>query len=252
MTSVLVSSSSPELITLLQTRGADVTTWPSFAVSEPDDPAPLDNAIEDLFGYDWLLLKNETAARCFLRRFVADHRTDELDDLRILTIGHTAGVVADSQIHVDISVDRFRNGTVFRELEAYAGGSEAVAGLNFLLPSANLKPEAFELALVDAGARVDNVAAYRTCSSSRDLSELRALLLGEAFDWIVFHEPETLEEFAAVCDTDDLARWLTSIKVVCGDQSTAEVARKFGLSNATISPEPTASSLASLMLRLLS
>src|SRR5947209_11368411 len=87
MTTVLASSSAPELIAELEAGNARVSTWPTPAVSEPDDPAPLNNAIEDLFGYDWLLLKNETAARSFLRRFLEGHHAEELDDLRILTIG---------------------------------------------------------------------------------------------------------------------------------------------------------------------
>jgi uroporphyrinogen-III synthase len=43
-------------------------TWPQLAIQAPPTYSGLDEAIENLFGYDWLLFINENAARFFLER----------------------------------------------------------------------------------------------------------------------------------------------------------------------------------------
>ena len=48
--------------------------------------------------------------------------------------------------------------------------------------SASVSREQFEQQLEDAGARVDSVTTYRTCSDGAKLTELRTLLIGGAPD----------------------------------------------------------------------
>jgi uroporphyrinogen-III synthase len=45
---------------------------------------------------------------------------------------------------------------------SYAGGSDALRGVNFLLPQAAIGRDYLKDDLTDAGARADVVAAYRT------------------------------------------------------------------------------------------
>ena len=44
-------------------------TWPEIEIGEPESYVTLDEAIENLFGYDWLLFLNANAVEFFLRRF---------------------------------------------------------------------------------------------------------------------------------------------------------------------------------------
>lgn len=248
MTNILLSpadvgsSLSKELTQL----GARVIAWPELRIDAPETYFALDDAIENLFGYDWLALKNERAADSFLLRFQSTHRLDELDALRTLVIGDsTADILVRSHIHVDLAIDRISSANIFAALESYAGDP---GGLTFLLPSAALNCELFEQHLAEAGARVDNVTAYRTTSDNQHLAQLLALLLGGGIDGVIFTNSSSLDEFRRLVDTDDLTRVLAGVAVVCGDVETARAAQDFGLAATQMMPEPlTADALSKLI-----
>ncbi len=120
MISVLLSpdAENHELIVELERIGAKAIKWRQIKIGPPDNFSALDDAIENLFGYDWLVLKNPDAARCFLHRFAElNHKPDELDNLRVCVIGeNTAALIRESQIHMDIEIES-SNSTVSRLIE---------------------------------------------------------------------------------------------------------------------------------------
>ena len=201
--------------------------WPALKLDEAESFQQLDEAIDNLFGYDWLLFKNEHAAEYFMRRFEVNHVSDELDQVRVLAIGEAAiERLARSQIHVDVPLDRFPLPDPVAAIANYAG---QLVGLNVLAPSAGVIRESFELQLIDRGARVDNVVTYRTVAEKTRIVELNALLAGGAIDSIAFGSPAQLDEFAQAIDCDDLQRLLSGTFVSCGDNATAAAADRFAL-----------------------
>src|SRR5580765_5211685 len=165
--SILLSATDAQsgLARELDNLGARVIQCPKLGVDALEDNFALDEAIENLFGYDWLILKNESAVKYFLRRFERAHKADELDALKILSIGdNTYQALGQTRIHVDVMADHSKD--VFAALESYAG---EVNGLNLVVPSTNVSRESFEPRLEEAGSRVDSIPSYRTCSSSDEL-----------------------------------------------------------------------------------
>src|SRR5436190_8080550 len=127
MSTVLVSPADPnrDLSATLEESGVRCVSSPRLQVGTPCDDSQLRDAIENIFGYDWLILKNPRAADYFVRSFLADHRQDQLDDLRILTIGSETSDQANRlQIHVDIAMERFATGRVYDALKDYVGDVE--------------------------------------------------------------------------------------------------------------------------------
>src|ERR1041384_6401328 len=108
MISVLISPRHHEIAAANERNGRRVFIWPELDVAELNDNFSLDESIDHLFGYDWLILKNERAAEFFLRRLIElKHHTASLDDLHVLAIGEaTVAKLVDAQVHVDISLDR--------------------------------------------------------------------------------------------------------------------------------------------------
>jgi len=248
MISVLLSPSvaDRELAISLEGSGARVWAWPELAIDDRANDASLSEAINSLFGYDWLILKNALAADYFLRRFLTEHQPEELEELRLLTIGPEAAERASElRVHVDIALDRFSNARLFSEIDAYCDNRESLTRLNFLVPSASISREQFEQQLEDAGARVDSVSTYRTCADGAKLTELRTLLIGGAIDCLTFTNPSTISEFAALFDTDDLGRLLAGITIVCRDEATNAAANAFGLTETLRPTDP--SSLTNLI-----
>jgi uroporphyrinogen-III synthase len=108
-------------------------------------------------------------------------------------------------------------------------GDGGTAHLNVLVPSANLHRELFADQLAEAGARVDPVAAYRTCANPDQLARLTALFAGGGIDSVTFTSASAIDQFACLFDTDDLPRLLNGVLVFCIDQATANAAKEFGL-----------------------
>ena len=220
----------------LEGPGLRVLTWPDLKVDAPENYFKLDEAIDNLFGYDWLVLKNERAAASFLSRFQPQHEPAELDTLKTIAIGEpTTEILVRSQIHVDVAIDRFPSKNIFAAIEGYTG---ALSGLTFLLPSAGWQTETFEQQLTEAGARVDNVAAYQTTSENQRLAQLLALLVGGGIDAVLFANFRALDEFARLIDTDDLPKVLAGVTVLCGDSESAQGAHEYGLPANKVMPEP--------------
>jgi uroporphyrinogen III methyltransferase/synthase len=246
MMSVLIPPDSHALAVPLENSGARVFTWPSLEIGALLDDSQLRDATENLFGYDWLILKNARAADYFIRTFLAEHLPDELDEVRVLAIGSEAcDKASEFQIHVDIAVERFAANKVYGEIQSYVGDVE-IARLNLLHPNAGNTCELYEQQLEADGARIDSVTAYRTCSNSDQLAKLKALLAGGGIDCVAFTTASAINEFACLFDTDDLPRLLTGVAVVCPDQSTAGVANEFGLAT-TMPSEPSFDQLADLI-----
>src|ERR1043166_9841749 len=236
MTSVLISPTERQLKISFEQGGLRVFTWPEINLTESDDHTSLDEAIENLFGYDWLILKNERAAEFFLQRLTElKNQTGSLDELHVLTIGEaTLAKLVEAQVHVDVLLDRHAHNCVIASLGSYIGSGDALAGLNLLFPSANVSREEFEAELEERGARIDCVAAYRTTLDTRRIAELNALLAGGGVDAVIFRNSNSIEEFARVFDTDDLPRVLAGVSVICVDEPAQVAAAEYGLKTSDI------------------
>src|SRR5205085_7194428 len=126
--------------------------------------ARLDEAIDHLYGYDWLILTSANAIDFLLRRLAARRvRTEELDQIKVCAIGQaSADKLRDAHIHVDVVPTHAKAEGVFAALSEFVGGDEQLRGLNILLPRAAVGRDYLPRALEEAGARVDVVTAYRT------------------------------------------------------------------------------------------
>ena len=235
-----------ELTTKLEQQGARVLTWPKLDPAKSELHAAVDEAIENLFGYDWLVLRNVNAVNFLLGRFrELGHDISEMDSLRVCAIGETTiARLEESQVHVDVIPDQFSSEAAFTAIETYIGGRNSLGGLNFLIPRAAIASDSLTRSLEEAGARVDEVTAYRTCAvNNPDLARVNALLTGGGIDCIVFAGSSEVHEFAAVFDTNDLSRLLEGV-TVCIHEGTRKAAADFGLRVDFTATESTSSALA--------
>ena len=239
---VLVSSvgAAAELGIELERSGARVITAPEIESHEPESYVALDEAIENIFGYDWLIFASVHAVDYFLRRFLQlNHSISELDDLRVCAIGDASSTrLEEMQVHVDLVPDSHAAIRVIEALEAYVGGREAFRTANFLIPRSATSDDPLPQVLEHAGARVDVVAAYRIASTNESLlAQLRALLVGGGIDYVAFSSPSDVAMLAQLCDTTDLSPSFQDVVVACINQPTKQAAHEFGLSAVVVPPE---------------
>ncbi|HKP38439.1 MAG TPA: uroporphyrinogen-III synthase [Pyrinomonadaceae bacterium] len=223
---VLAHPSQTELARLIEESGAKALFWPKLSIQTPESFTDLDEAIESLYGYDWLIFVNSVSADSFLARFRhLGHETNELDATRVCALGDsTVAVLEQAQVHVDLVCGRLSAAAVIESIANYLGGRDKLAGLTFALPQAAIGRGYLKPLLEDAGARADVVAAYQTTSGGdSSLLRLRTILDSGGVDCLAFTCPAEVNDFAQLFDTNDFSR-LAGIDVATSDDAAATAA----------------------------
>jgi uroporphyrinogen III methyltransferase / synthase len=225
------ASQAGEFVAELEQYGAKVIICPTIEIAEPESYEHVDEAIDHLYGYDWLIFTSANAIEFFLRRLHARGvMVEELDALKVCAIGQaSAEKLRDAQVHVDVVPSQSKAEGVFAALKEFVGGSEQLRGLNILLPRAAVARDYLPKGLEDAGARVDVVTTYRTVvPENLDRGRLSAMLAGSA-DCIAFTSSSTVKNLALLFDTHDLSNVLAGVTIACIGDITASTAAEYGL-----------------------
>ena len=232
-----------ELTTLLENYGATVFVCPTIEIREPDSFERLDEALDHLYGYDWLIFTSANGVRFFLKRLTdRGLKIEDLDEIKVCAIGQkTADELHEAHVHVDLVPSQSTGEGVFSALSEFLGGQDHVQALNFLLPRAAVGREYLPQALEQAGARVDVVTAYQTVvPEDFDRGRLSAMLAG-GVDCIAFTSPSTVKNLAQLFDTHDLSKTLAGVVIACIGPVTSTAAVEFGL-KVKIEPQTSTSS----------
>ena len=88
----------------LEHYGAEVVLCPTIEICELESYERLDEAIDHLYGYDWLIFTSVNGVEYFFRRLKARARdASDLDELKVCAIGDaTADSLRDLHVHVDV------------------------------------------------------------------------------------------------------------------------------------------------------
>jgi uroporphyrinogen III methyltransferase/synthase len=225
------ASQAGAFISALENHGANVISCPTIEIAEPESYERLDEAIDHLYGYDWLVFTSANGVDYFLRRLNARNvGVEELDELKVCAIGEaTADKLRDAHVHVDLLPSQAKAEGVFAALSEFAGGHERLHGLNILIPRAATGRDYLPKSLEEAGARVDVVTAYQTVvPENLDRGRLSAMLTGSA-DCIAFMSSSSVKNLALLFDTPDLGEKLKGLTIACIGDVTAATAAEFGL-----------------------
>lgn len=236
-----------EFAAILEQYGARVVSCPTIEITGPENYDALDDALDNFFGYDWIIFTSVNGVEYFLRRFEAQgHAVEELDEIHVCAIGDaTAERLREAEIHVDVVPIQFKAEGIFEALVSYVGGIANLIGLTFLIPRAAVARDYLPLALEEAGARADVVATYRTVRPhTSERGRVAALLEGGGVDCITFTSSSTVTNFAQLFDTNDLSQLLAGVAIACIGDITAETAAQHGLKIEIQPPEFTIPALA--------
>ena len=230
---ILISpdDSPRELIGAFENGGARVITWPRVEIGQASNVMALDEAIDNLFGYDWVVFPNFHAVEYFLRRFYQlGRQISELDDLQIWALGTSSTEKLEaSQVHVDLVGSSNQVEDLVIAFDNFLASRDSLMGINFLIPRAAHSCETLSNKLNELGARVDVVVAYRTAANDSGLVQLKALLGGGGVDCVVFRNAKEIEIVAELFDIGDLSLLFRDVIVAGVDGTVVRQAAQFGL-----------------------
>ncbi len=120
---------SPDpLVDQLRQLGAEVIVQPAVRIGPPADWRPVDDALERLAQFDWLVFSSVNGVRYLLDRLLEHGGPQRLAALKLAAIGPgTAAELARYHLHADLVPTQFRAEALAQEL------SRDAAGRRFLL-----------------------------------------------------------------------------------------------------------------------
>jgi uroporphyrinogen III methyltransferase/synthase len=216
------SDQAAEFSERLRALGADAIELPVISIQPPADPSALDEAIERLSSYDWLIFTSVNGVQFFMERL--DHSVHDLRSLkaRICAIGPaTRRAVEDLHLKVDLMPEEYVAESL---VKAFAG--EKLAGQRVLLPRAVVARDLIPKELGKLGAQVDMVEAYRNIVPEHAASRAREIFSApKKPDWITFTSSSTVKNLLAAAGREALQ----GVRIASIGPVTSETARAQGL-----------------------
>jgi len=209
---------------LLARRGALPVELPTIQIEVMPDSGELDRAIDRLQEYAWLIFTSANGVEVFFERLRALGRDGRsLNRVRLCAIGPaTAASLEARGLTADLVPREFR-----AEAIADALRNEAIAGTRVLLPRAESVPPELVTGLAGLGARVDEIALYRTVPPSETPGAGMKMLLDGEIDVTTFTSSSTVRHLVSMLG----ARWeaINGTKVACIGPVTAATAAELGV-----------------------
>ena len=224
---VLVTRSRAQasvLSRMLAERGAEAVELPVIEVKDLPDTSELDDAIDHLKDYQWILFTSANGVDAVWQRMRAmglDARS--FGAARIGAIGPaTAERLQDLGVYPDFISQEYTSESILEGMEQLG-----VAGCRMLLPRSDIAPRDLVEGLIRLGAEPFDVAAYRTAAPDDIASEGKTRLLNGEIDIITFASSSTVANLVALLDGDVAA--INKATVACIGPATASAAGKAGI-----------------------
>ena len=208
----------------LEEEGAAVLEVPAIRITDPEDYAPLDNAIDHLAQYRWVLFTSANGVDRFFERLAA-HGKDAraFAPCKIGAIGSATADTLDAYgIRADLVPATYKAEDLTEALLPLLQKGDKVL-LARAARARNVLPDALRA----AGAGVDVVAVYRTAADCGNKDELVAALKNGTVDCVTFTSSSTVTNLLDALGTEK--GLLDSVTLAAIGPITAQTCKKQGL-----------------------
>lgn len=214
-----------ELAGALESMGAEILLLPMVAFAPPDDWTAMDAALRAWTQFDWVLFTSQNAVRFLQGRATQLGATSQFAaaNPKTAAVGPATAAAASAEgFRVDYVSMEHSGAALARELR------DALTGQSILLPRSDLADSRLPDALREFGARVTEVAAYRTVAPhSPDPAILAAVRAGRA-DAILFSSASAFRNFAALLGAGELEKLSGRVAFAAIGPTTAAAMRGAG------------------------
>jgi uroporphyrinogen III methyltransferase / synthase len=204
----------------LEALGAETLFVPVIEIADAAESSSLEQAIQNLADYDWLIFTSVNGVRHFVEALDRSDRDLRALKAKLCAIGPaTRAAVEALHLRVDVMPEQYVAESL---IEALAG--EDLKDKRILLPRAAVARDLVPVTLSERGAIVDVVEAYRTIVPADAAARAKEALARKP-DWITFTSSSTVKNLLAVTGPDALR----GIKVASIGPITSATARAVGL-----------------------
>ena len=214
-----------DLVTRLADLGAECLEYPTIKVVPSDDPAPLEDAINRLSAYDWIVFTSVNGVKYFFDRlFEMGLDVRALNHLRTAAIGPvTSHRLRAFGLNSDIVPENYRAEAV---IEAFR--KEDLAGKRVLLPRAAEARPVLPVELRKMGAEVNEVTTYLTEKVIDNADALIEQLTENLIDLITFTSSSTVKNFKSLLPEEKFQKLIDGVTIASIGPITTDTATDLG------------------------
>lgn len=233
---------SSALTQRLTDLGAQVNEFPVIRFAPPHDTAVIDDAINSIDSFDWIIFTSANGVDFLLKR-LADMGRDirALGRAKLGAIGpKTAEALTDLKLKVEYIPTSYIAEAVVEQFP------EDISGKQILIPRAQEAREELPAGLRARGAEVVVAPVYQTVTDTDSADPLRRFVESGEFDVITFTSASTVHSFFELVGDTPIPPHTV---IACIGPITAEAARSHGLTPSVVADEYTIEGLTSALLR---
>jgi uroporphyrinogen III methyltransferase/synthase len=210
----------------IEDLGGEVVEFPTIEILPPQSYAALDEAIQNIGRYHWIIFTSVNGVRYFFSRYLDVGRDiRDLSGIKIATIGpETARELHRQGIRPDLMPGEYTAEALLEHLKC-----QAINGRRVLLPRTVKARDVLPQTLGEWGAQVDVVEAYRTARPKGEVAWLRSMLLSGMIDMITFTSSSTVANFTAQFPGENLKELVSHVRIACIGPITQKTAEELGM-----------------------
>lgn len=213
-----------EFIEALENLGAEVYNCPTIKICPIESSSIIDNEINQLNAYQWLIFTSVNSVRIFMERvFELGKDSRALGNLKICTIGSKTGdSLMEYGIIPDLIPDEFSQEGILKEIKIKKNDK-------VLLPRAASARDLLPLKLEEMGAIVEVVPLYETIADKAGIKKLRDLLLTNMVDVITFTSSSSVTTLLQTMDESTRKKTFKDVVVASIGSITSRTLRSEGI-----------------------
>lgn len=207
--------------------GANVIEFPTIEIAKPDTIQPLDESINNIHSYNWLVFTSINGVDAFFQRlFELGRDIRDLKGIKLCAIGPaTESGIEKYHIRVDCRPPNFVAESVVEELKKVT----AIKGEKFLLPRADIARSFLPDELRKLGGEVTDLVAYKTIMAQpRDINLLEKIKNGEVHI-VTFTSSSTVRNFVQIIGEKNIADLNGHVQYASIGPITTQTAEEMGL-----------------------
>ena len=218
--------------------GFEPVFFPTIAIQPVDDWHSLENTLEEIHIFDWVLFTSPNAVDVFFAQFPGAFVST---DVKIAAVGaKTAAKLEENGVAVNLVPDDF----VGEGLLASLGD---VKGKCFLLPRAKVARKILPDEIRKAGGILDEFAIYETVAATPTTEEIASLRTG--VDVVTFTSPSTANNFVKLAKEIgiDPFNLKNNPLIACIGPVTEKAAREIGFTSIVVAETYTTDGLVEIL-----
>jgi len=240
---ILVTGSKEQAFQIarnLEELGALALMLPTIRVSKPRSWKELDNALDQLDRFEYIIFPSINSVKFFFRRF--DERNHDIRDLRGIALGaigeNTVNDLRRRMLKVTLPSPQAGLDDLFAAIE-----NQGIRGKTILVPGSKESKGRIAGFLKKTGNHVVTANTYRLIDEAINSQNLRKALASPGVDLVIFTCPTSVRNFCSATRGEPWEKVVKELTVAAVGPLTAQAAAVAGLKPTIVPSEFTLSSL---------